>query len=331
MFLIVTAGSVVRVTGSGMGCPDWPKCFGYYIPPTSVETLVWSPDRKFQEGNIIIKDEALYVAQTNFTSGPQFDAGNWALYTKHDYALFNPMHTWTEYINRLVSVVAGIPVLLLFVVSIFFFKRDPLVTLLALVSVFVLGFEAWLGKVVVDGNLIPHQITYHMFGAILLVLIFTYLIVRLQPPSLIFKAIRDRGLVRWGSIAGILLLIQIYLGTSVREEVDIIGKADLISDPNWIDQLSYMFEIHRTFSIAVLIVVSVFAVKVIGTRTISTLPRVLLILIFLETLFGVGLAYLDMPDILQPLHLILAIADIALITAILLIYLKKTKQSLIVT
>lgn len=63
VYLIFLAGSIVRMTGSGMGCPDWPKCFGYYIPPTSEEQISWKPNTEFKKGFIIIKDEVLFVAE----------------------------------------------------------------------------------------------------------------------------------------------------------------------------------------------------------------------------------------------------------------------------
>jgi cytochrome c oxidase assembly protein subunit 15 len=323
ILLVMLAGSIVRMTGSGMGCPDWPKCFGYMIPPTDAETLTWQSQRSFQKGNIIIREEALQVAKRDFTSSEIYDPANWEPYTKHDYAVFNPMHTWVEFINRLIGVLAGLPVLALFVVSIFYFKKQPLVTFMAFFGVLLLGFEAWLGKRVVDGNLIPHSITYHLFGAIALVMIYVFLISKLEPPRFAFLPRSDKRIKWLGYACMGLLLIQIWLGTSLREEVDVIATA---GSPRriWIDALSWLFEVHRTFSLVVLAVVAWFAISVIRTRSISTWPRVLLGLIGMEILAGMGLAYLGVPAILQPVHLMFAVLSLATLWYIVLAYGKRT-------
>lgn len=327
IYLVIVAGSIVRMTGSGMGCPDWPKCFGYYIPPTDIETLTWSESRLFESGNIIIKDEALWVANKDFTSTTEFQNQNWDLYTKHDYAVFNPTHTWVEYFNRLTGALSGVPVLALFFVSLFAFRTHKRIVLLSFIGVLLLGFEAWLGKVVVDGSLIPHQITYHMFGAIALVGLYIYLIVALKPKEkMTFQVKRDKGINVIGLIAVVVLLAQIYLGTTVREQVDAIGKANLVALPEWIEAFGIIFKVHRTFSLIVLGIISLFAVKVIRMRAVSTWPRVLLVTVFLEVFCGMGLAYLNMPAILQPFHLVLAIVDIGIILFILFDYHQKSNR-----
>jgi len=107
VYLVIIAGATVRMTGSGMGCPDWPKCFGYYIPPTDVKELTWEANHEFKKGQVIIKDQKLFVANANFKSGDTYDQTNWKAYTKHDYATFNPTHTWVEYINRYIQSYSG--------------------------------------------------------------------------------------------------------------------------------------------------------------------------------------------------------------------------------
>ena len=131
LYLIFLAGAFVRMTGSGMGCPDWPKCFGYYIPPTEEEQITWKPNTEFKKGMIIIKNETLFVSENDLKTGNEFNPNNWSEYTKHDYATFNKFHTWTEYINRLVSVLAGFVFLFLIYASSKFWQENKTIPLLS--------------------------------------------------------------------------------------------------------------------------------------------------------------------------------------------------------
>ena len=97
IYLVIVAGAIVRMTGSGMGCPDWPKCFGYFIPPTESSQLLFEANHSYEKGMMILMDhEAFLVAKTDFMSEEKFNASDWEVYSKHDYTTYDPVHTWVE-------------------------------------------------------------------------------------------------------------------------------------------------------------------------------------------------------------------------------------------
>ena len=303
IFLVVLAGSVVRMTGSGMGCPDWPKCFGYIIPPTDEATVMWQADGEYHRGEMIVHNEELLIANSDFNSGDSFNSNQWNRYEKHDYAVFNVAHTWTEYINRLLGAFSGLPVLLLFILCIRQFRKDPLLTFLSLGILLMLGFEAWLGKVVVDSNLAEYKISLHMGGALLIVALILVLLRRAYAGG---DAIQVKGGYRFLLFAIIILgLIQVGLGTQVRESIDAIAKDGLLERHSWIDSLGRNFIIHRSYAwIVVIAVATAICLKrkeKYPLKSVQTLG----VIVLAEIGVGVVLSYAGMPAIMQPVHLLL--------------------------
>jgi cytochrome c oxidase assembly protein subunit 15 len=305
VYLVIIAGAVVRMTGSGMGCPDWPKCFGYYIPPTNEGELKWQPDRLFEKGQVIIKDETLQISKETFTTKAAFNSDNWELYTKHDYAIFNPWHTWIEYINRLFGALAGLATLLLAITSIKFWKKKKRIPILAWLVVIGMVFQAWLGATVVYSVLEPAKITVHMLMALVIVAMLLYIIYLANAEN---KLIRFDNLTLNLSILAIgLTLIQIVMGTQVRqfidEQIDLYGYD---AKSTWLKDPLLLFYIHRSFSILVILVNACLAFRItklnLGHIKIYWVLFILLVVVFT----GIAMNYLNFPFASQPLHLVLA-------------------------
>ena len=272
VFLVIIAGGVVRTTQSGMGCPDWPKCFGKWIPPTSANQLPIDFEKYLKQQDI-------------------------------DHS-FNVYHTWVEYINRLLGALLGVFILIHTIWSYrLFFKQQPKIFWYSFVLLIAVGFQGWLGKKVVDANLAVVKITLHMLVALIIAAIPVYIIHKVQANEKILQP----SLKKIINLTLVLLLVQIILGTEVREQIDVIAKANNYMHRNiWIASVNIYFKIHRSFSliIAALLVLLYIKNKKINIKKNTALNNLVLVVGLI--IVGVVMNYGNIPLIAQPLHLLLS-------------------------
>jgi cytochrome c oxidase assembly protein subunit 15 len=284
VFLVILAGAVVRTTGSGMGCPDWPKCFGQYIPPTDISELPADYKVRF-----LVKGKEI--------------------------ADFDAFKTWTEYVNRLLGALLGVVIFALCVSSISYRKADPLKIVLSVLLLLVTGFVGWLGSVVVKTDLEPVKITIHMLTAFIILALAVVTFHRANSQTRMvntFAQVLPKWVLPLLVGAVFLTLLQVMLGTQVREEIDVIAKTlEYRWRELWVQQLSSMFIVHRSASWLVVLVNAglVWYLFKQATPEHKILRRSLVIVmvgIFIEIALGITLAYFAMPKVVQPAHLLIA-------------------------
>jgi len=323
IYLVIIAGAIVRMTGSGMGCPDWPKCFGYLIPPTEKSELIFSSFHDYNKGEmIILNSEKLYSATNDFKSNEAIDLNNWSLFEKHDYVVYDPLHTWVEYINRLIGALAGIPILLFTLISVYYWRDYKHRTLISILTVLGMGFQAWLGKTVVDSNLAPYKITIHMLMALVIVGLILSLIIHTKKS----KSVNNKLFKNLIIFSITLTLIQVVLGTQVREFVDEKVKLIGYDKANWLTDVPIKFYIHRSFSIIVLIVNFYLLYLNKKLRLGFNKVNYIILLIGVEILTGILMYYFDFPVLSQPIHLVIATIIFGLQFYILLEYWLRSKS-----
>ncbi|MCB0479157.1 MAG: COX15/CtaA family protein [Crocinitomicaceae bacterium] len=300
IYLVILAGSVVRTSGAGMGCPDWPKCFDCWIPPTDVSQLpenykeIYAEKRaeKIEKFTKLLRSLGMDAKADELLSDPE-------ILKEED---FNARKTWTEYINRLSGFLAGNGVLLMVILALakFRVRRDTI--WLSLITLILLVYTAWLGSVVVATNLVPWTITAHMFPAFAIIGLLIILYYRLQAPQ---KLYGDSKLKWLFIVFGILTMIQVYLGTRVRQEIDTLSSSDIIRAA-WVDNLDMNFYLHRSFSWLILILLGItwylFQKKAYPKKQLILLS----VLIGIEIFTGIIMAYLDVPAFSQPMHLLMS-------------------------
>ena len=300
IYLVVVAGSFVRITGSGMGCPDWPKCFGEWIPPTTDEKLPVNYKDVYSEKRAKKIDLfSSFLSKIGLTETAEKLVKDPTLRIEQD---FNGRKTWIEYINRLLGFLAGNSMLFVFIWLLLKYRKLNII-LISLFNLFLMAIQAWFGSIVVASNLVPWTITVHMLLALLIILIQIYFIHKISPKySNKQRHPKWMLILIWSSFA--IVFYQMFLGTQVRESIDELTKMGFGREV-WTDRLGIPFYIHRSFSWLVMLILIFVAWK---NEILSKYKfiRSTMIFLILELISGVLLAHADMPGLVQTSHLIFA-------------------------
>ncbi len=290
---LIFVGGLVRASGAGLGCPDWPKCFGMWVPPTAASELP----------------------------------------SEYDLSDFNVLKTWTEYVNRLIGVIIGILITATFAVSLRYRKQKSSVLFGSGFAFVLVLVQGWLGGQVVMTGLDEWLITLHMILAMVIMMTLIYAVFKASEEQLRVNITTNKSRWLLGSLVLLIIctFIQLIFGTQVREAIDVL-KNMAVSPPRetWITEVGFIDELHRSFSWIVFIAggmvlyisrwwIQADIIRKVGTAVFG--------LILLQIATGVGLYYLGIPPVYQVVHLVGIAFLIAFEFLLLLLVMNSKKKS----
>lgn len=253
VFLLFLLGSLVRATGSGMGCPDWPKCFGQLAPPLKASDL---PDN-YQE---IFLKKRIAKLEIFTNTLEKFGLGARAELIRKDpkmYELevFHPVKAWIEYINRLFGVLSGILAIAMGFLIFWRWNLFAKVRWWYLFGFVFLILNAWLGSLVVTTNLLPGMVSLHFILAFFCLFGFVKATDVMGPILPKFRSVKKDFAWFW-----LLILMVVIMGTWSREQVDYlrqfgsIGTADGDSGQILnVGAMDFWFAIHRYMPLFIIV------------------------------------------------------------------------------
>ena len=283
LIVLIFAGAVVRVTGSGLGCPDWPTCWGEFIPPTSIEQV----DEAYLEKKL----PRFKKSAERFGRNPD------EITVERLLEEYDPVQTWIEFTNRLLAL----PVLLANFLLMIACLRSQIMPKLGVSAFALVIISALTGIVVVASGLRSGVVTIHMALAFLQLFVLTYLYwAGVRPGSLrtqITGPSRPQVMILLSCV-----MIEWAMGSQIREVTDrLMMEQGIASRGTWIDEISesFIYLIHRSFSWSILIAALWLGYK---SRWKGKIPRLVLGLVFALMLMGLILSSSGIHAVVQVIH-----------------------------
>lgn len=296
VLVLMFVGAIVRVTGAGMGCPDWPTCWGCLIPPTKVEEVDFSklPIERFQKKAERMGRDPSTITEESLRRE------------------FNPRHVWTEFLNRLTSLPVGFFSLATFIAAFWQRQKRPLVFWMAFISLTVVLVNAWMGARVVYSGLSPGVLTTHLALAMGLLGTLAYCAWRGTDTPWRISMNQSHAQLRMAVTALlVVIVVEGILGSQVREITDELAKAHVnAARSTWTGELeeSWIYLAHRSFSWAVM-GVSVWAWLLTKHHRVGgpgVVEKVVLGIVLAQMILGLVMSQVHIYSWVQVLHVGLA-------------------------
>lgn len=270
-YLLILMGGLVRVSGAGLGCPDWPTCFGRWIPPTSIEQLPSDIDPE----------------------------------------QFNFRLAWTEYINRLLGMIVGLLIAFAAILAIKQHRKTRSILYPSIAAAVLVAVEGWHGSQVVLSELKPIIVSAHMVLALIIVCLLTYVTHRvwmldkatLSGPSLSVSS--QRFLIGLGVVA----FVQVALGIQLRESLEIIAAGFTgLTEQEWLARVGMPNHLHMTVGFILVLFTWFVMFRILRpteaqTTIITRSAQGLMALTALQLMVGLSFIPLGRIPVLQLLHM----------------------------
>jgi cytochrome c oxidase assembly protein subunit 15 len=277
-YLLIFVGGLVRVSGAGLGCPDWPKCFGRWIPPISKNQIPagFSPDT------------------------------------------FNLTLAWIEYINRLLGVLVGLLILATAIMALIHFRKQLKILIPSLLAAFLVALQGWYGSVVVASKLHPLTVSIHLVLALTIVSLLVYItqtVGYLNYSGEKHPFPLKKWLVALWLLAIIQIVLGTQVRTAIE---NIQSSYPLMLDHTVMQNIGMINYIHSIGGILLTAITVIIGLKIFsgvsgGPRALIS---IVIMILLAQIIVGSAMQLFAIPQILQVFHLWLAGLFIGLILII---------------
>ena len=291
-FAVVVFGAFVRLADAGLGCPDWPGCYGHVAVPQSAE--------------------ARGIAQLKFPDQP-----------------LDNSKAWIEMMHRYLAGTLG---LLILAIAVYAWRKRADLQQSPVLPLFLAGLvvlQALLGMWTVTLLLKPAVVSLHLLGGMATLALLCWLALLQYPAPQPVNTGKIRELKFWGWFGLLLLTLQIALGGWVSvnyaslacggfplcngswvpemdfasgfhflRELGMTAEGEPLSRPS----LNAIHWAHRLGALIVFCYLALFAIAVVRTQGLQKYGALLLIILCVQVVLGIGNVMLSLPLALAVAH-----------------------------